>query len=661
MDHRIIFADVLDGLRSLESESINCVATSPPYWGLRDYGAEGQIGLEATPEAYVARLVEVFAEVRRVLREDGTLWLNLGDSFTGNASPGGEATRTCSGRPNARDPIPTTKRGPGLKPKDLCGIPWRVAFALQADGWWLRNAIVWAKRNPMPNSVTDRFSSTYEHVFLLTKAARYWFDLDAVREEHARVWDERNCSPANAWATGEKAGKVLGREVMPNSGIVDALPNPLGKNPGNCWSFPEEVHDLLTLAVETHAQVLGPKQFGDLAAFVGRVVDQLIDTSARVQSDGAGADAAVTNEAVADAVEQFLRTKPLQPNLVVFRGTPYATVTIEQSPDAISVEFGRNRWVCSRERLTGQNVERGEVVRHAFAVNGEGFDALLVLVNWVRGLPLPSGVLDQLRILRRQAYGHLLAAAPPTHNGTISNQEAEEIRHLRTGAAEVFLIESVLAVAIHLQGVSVATPSGVVCGTEAATGTALGASRNGACFHAPIIPLPIGQVNTTGDVWRIATKPTPYAHFATWPPDLVERMILAGCPPKVCAKCGEPWTIAGDTKWVTEGFGYVTACYCGTEHLIPQEELDADPTLLDDFEIEPPPPVPGVVLDPFAGSGTTTQVARKLGRRSIGIELNPAYEAVMRERLDLPTGGSLFADEDLGVEFVTLDVAEVTI
>jgi len=172
--------NVLDILPTLEAGSVNCVVTSPPYWGLRDYGVDGQLGLEPTPDLYVANMVAVFREVRRVLCDDGTLWLNLGDSYVSTsagyaAPPGVNALVTKDHQ--RRSPQP-----PGLKPKDLVGIPWRVAFALQADGWYLRSDIIWSKPNPMPESVTDRPTKAHEYVFLLTKSARYWYDAEAVAE-----------------------------------------------------------------------------------------------------------------------------------------------------------------------------------------------------------------------------------------------------------------------------------------------------------------------------------------------------------------------------------------------------------------------------------------------------------------------------------------------
>ena len=191
---RIIPGDCIAGLRTLPDASVHCCVTSPPYWGLRDYGHDGQIGLESTPEAYVARMVEVFREVRRVLRDDGTCWLNLGDSYA--AARGGTpmSAETLAGGVSGRGDL-VAKRGRksgytphrdpaahGLKHKDLVGIPWRVAFALQADGWWLRQDIIWHKPNPMPESVRDRCTKSHEYVFLLTKSERYFYDAEAVSE-----------------------------------------------------------------------------------------------------------------------------------------------------------------------------------------------------------------------------------------------------------------------------------------------------------------------------------------------------------------------------------------------------------------------------------------------------------------------------------------------
>jgi len=256
--------DALEILRQLPDATVNCCITSPPYWSLRDYGTatwdggdtecdhlqprkggegpaspingggsdrdtsvglqqfhgtcrkcgarrvDAQIGLERTPEEYVARLVDVFSEVNRVLRDDGTLWLNLGDSFAGGGNNRG-------GNPSEKSPKQKSNRGgygqiatpipESLKPKDLCGIPWRTAFALQEDGWWLRSDIIWAKPAPMPESVTDRPTKAHEYMFLLAKSKRYWYDAAAIREPFA---DDRMGNP--------NGGGQYARELYPVRG-----------------------------------------------------------------------------------------------------------------------------------------------------------------------------------------------------------------------------------------------------------------------------------------------------------------------------------------------------------------------------------------------------------------------------------------------------------
>ena len=215
--------DALTILSSLPDASVNCAVTSPPYFGLRDYGVEGQLGLEASPAEYVENLRALFAQVRRVLADDGTLWLNLGDSYSSRLS--GNAPT------NTRNKSGHTARSTQGVPKNLLGIPWRVAFALQDEGWILRNAIVWNKTNAMPESVTDRLSTRYEMFFMFSKSARYWFDLDPIREAHlsvvARAPDgtDRGGYDGNDDSKGTRAG-------------VERYGHLLGKNPGDVWSIP---------------------------------------------------------------------------------------------------------------------------------------------------------------------------------------------------------------------------------------------------------------------------------------------------------------------------------------------------------------------------------------------------------------------------------------
>lgn len=366
----VVCADALDWLRTLPDESVNCIITSPPYYGLRDYGDDGQLGLEDTPEAYVARLVAIFAEARRVLREDGTCWLNLGDSYagsgrgpTGNSGIGNQEKRQGFHSPPVTIPD-------GLKPKDLIGIPWRVAFVLQADGWWLRSDIIWAKPNPMPESVRDRPTKAHEYVFLLTRAARYWYDAEAVSEQ----------SSDNSHGGGQ-----------------------------------------------AH-------------------------------------------------VERYMQ------------------------------QSGRN----------------------------DGSRAM-----------------------------------------------------------------------------------GIVTAT-----------RN------------------RRSVWTVATEPTPFAHFATFPQKLIEPMVLAGCPARVCATCGAPWERvverSADKVNLREGqqqqrrangaqTGGTERVTLGVTEHVKRETIGFRPSCTCDADTRP-----GIVLDPFMGSGTTALVARRLGRHFLGCDVNAEYVALANERLAVP-------------------------
>jgi site-specific DNA-methyltransferase (cytosine-N4-specific) len=221
---------------------VDCCVTSPPYYGLRDYGEPGQYGLESSPAAYVETMRAVFAEVRRVLADDGVCWINLGDSYTGGgggnygtgksvASQGGQQITNIRNRPD----VP---QNGGLPAKNLLGMPWRVGFALQDDGWILRNAIVWDKPNAMPESVTDRLSTTYETVFLLAKNRRYWFDVDAIREPYAEATAGRYAAgyKTKPKTLGAQLGGGTSMQTMFNGDQFDT--NPQGRNPGDVWTIP---------------------------------------------------------------------------------------------------------------------------------------------------------------------------------------------------------------------------------------------------------------------------------------------------------------------------------------------------------------------------------------------------------------------------------------
>jgi DNA modification methylase len=285
---RLYLGDARQVLAAMPEASVDCIVTSPPFWSLRDYGtgrwhagdpgcphpgsarvdgarcptcgavwADPQYGLEPTVEAYVARLVAVFEQARRVLAPTGTLWLNVGDSYSGGAR---RAYDTGHGITATRR-LPGTRNASPLPPKNLIGVPWRVAFALQASGWWLRNAVIWAKTNPMPESIGDRLSTTYELLFLLTRSRTYYFDLDPIRvplkypdaADGTRVFGgARKASVGGIEATARRRGARYGTPgkytaqdigVQPGAGRGNLRPvghahtaaHPKGRNPGDVW------------------------------------------------------------------------------------------------------------------------------------------------------------------------------------------------------------------------------------------------------------------------------------------------------------------------------------------------------------------------------------------------------------------------------------------
>ena len=291
----IICGDALTELRKLPDESVHGCVTSPPYWGLRDYGTakweggdpecdhkdarlrsrfergfkdgdkqatnigsigterrwadtcpscgahriDSQLGLERTPEEYVTKLVEVFREVKRVLRKDATLWLNLGDSYAQTRAGGNDGVPLEWQRPSRANKSRVPKTFPGLKAKDLVGIPWRVAFALQADGWWLRSDIIWAKPNPMPESVTDRPTRSHEYIFLMSKNAKYYFDQEAVKEKSIGIWNSAEDWASRQNLTAPELAKGADRKLQRTRGFGTHHPDEdkSGRNIRSVWTI----------------------------------------------------------------------------------------------------------------------------------------------------------------------------------------------------------------------------------------------------------------------------------------------------------------------------------------------------------------------------------------------------------------------------------------
>lgn len=375
-------SDALAFAKSLPDNSVNCVVTSPPYWGLRNYDCEGQYGLEPTLKEFIETLVILFREIRRVLRPDGVAWVNMGDSYASSVNGRSAAdTKALSDDDRTFRDKPFSTVGNGLKPKDLCGQPWRLAFALQDDGWYLRQDIIWAKTNPMPESVQDRCTKSHEYVFLLTKSERYWFDSESIRED---------CVDGDTrYPNGSKGSK----------------------------------------------------------------------------SDNKGL------------------------------------------------------------RMTG---------------------------------------------------------------GDFSKRYADE--QLNHGGES------------HRQ--------------------------------------PYSQRNKRS-VWTVSTEPTKEAHFATFPRKLIEPMILAGCPERVCSKCGAPWVREVEKEFESGQIGTRNSGPKGLDDSSRWGDYPRGYTSTSDLGLYPlcdcnSETRPGICYDPFMGSGTTALVARSLGRDYIGSELSPDYIAIAEERLRMP-------------------------
>ncbi|MFJ4735229.1 DNA-methyltransferase [Streptomyces sp. NPDC088770] len=241
----LLLGDALGVLRTLPVGSVDCIVTSPPYYGLRDYGTEGQYGLEATPAEYVETMHTLFAEARRVLADDGTLWLNLGDSYA--YPPGSTHKQGQTGQRRDCTFTAETIRGTTALPtKNLIGIPWRTAFALQDDGWILRNEVIWYKHNAMPESVTDRLSSRHEHLFLFTKQQRYWFDLDAIREPHTMRPQRRPSGHKERQRLGVLPAQTHSTSQRDEPGVDG---HPLGRNPGDVWDITTKPYPAAHFAV----------------------------------------------------------------------------------------------------------------------------------------------------------------------------------------------------------------------------------------------------------------------------------------------------------------------------------------------------------------------------------------------------------------------------
>jgi DNA modification methylase len=547
MSVRIVIGDCRDKLKELPGQSVHCCVSSPPYFGLRDYGTaswdggddscdhkrqssvsrassglggssetqggayaygvecgkcgatriDRQMGLEPTPDEYVAGMVEVFREVRRVLRDDGTLWLNIGDSYAGGGNYRGvssEETLSAKQRSNggARgvSQLLGAKNTPGCKPKDLIGIPWLLAFALRADGWYLRQDIIWSKPNPMPESVRDRCTKAHEQIFLLSKSPRYYFDADAISERVAEAGVVERTNGANKVAA---FGNDFGLEVAP----------PIG---------------------------------------------------ARSTPTGGAGDARLIFKTSVRLASAILDVAQPQDNFSLL---------------SLDAQIGKQR----AEEIAGSLVSDHPIIRWAAPQAARFADGDIPAEQFLHELhrlwiALPNG--DKLKEAWRFAFLHI-GLVNRDGDGAIGINDAGDVSEIG-----LFHAEKHTPLSVPLPKKTKKTWA-----ERKAAGEPMRYGLDSAAAHG------VGGFGSDGtrnkrSVWEVATQPFSEAHFATFPPALIEPCILAGCP---------------------KG---------------------------------------GTVLDPFGGAGTTGLVADRLGRNAILIELNPSYAEIAERRLN--ADGGMFAE-----------------
>lgn len=624
----------------LGDETVQCVVTSPPFWGLRDYGLPpsvwggeehehewgewqedhdereakqhgksrttdrfygeesrrfdgnhqkhtagsfcpcgawlGVLGLEPTPELYIKHMVEIFREIRRVLRKDGTVWMNLGDSYAagkqgrddyGDSSSNLNNAKAGSGKTGVRHSTPTKQRKPpeGLKPKDLCGIPWRVALALQADGWWLRSDIIWDKPNPMPESVTDRPTRSHEYVFLLTKAASYYYDADAVREVSGNEFDPEEYAALKQEKTWKSGGLARGNT---NPGFTSNRSHPAGRNLRSVWHIPTQPFSEWGETVHWE-RVSGDVSDDDIWSITSPDCSRhegLFDLAAKCLCDEHGEIYLIRN--FGTYVDLFLK----RPNDYAQFGTLLSYLTVRRNSD----------WPDPENFLSA---------------------------------------IDHNSEIRKRALSLMTSSSCIFCGGKVSG----------TGGKLKSLWRDDSAVHRLLNNTSL---DGLACHPWVRN-----ISDNG--DNVSCCLLYKRQVQNT-------------SHFATFPQALVEPCIKAGTSEKgCCAECGSPWERVVEKRptgklqkmgdgWATHDGGH------GSIHQEGREAGEGGRAVMESTTLGWQPtckheggPGPCLVLDPFAGSGTVGVVCIKLNRSFVGVELKPDYCEMANKRVF--NSGSLLA------------------
>ena len=690
MTYQLLQGDSREVLRTLPEKSVHTIVTSPPYFGLRDYGVDGQIGLEATPSAYVAELVAVFRECWRVLRDDGTLWLNLGDSYAGYwgdkkaREAGHRSSADTNGwtngfNMNARPSFHDAFDGTGIKPKDLIGIPWRVAFALQADGWYVRSDIIWHK---------CLSGGTWIYV-KSQKGVMPMMIKDMVRLSNVQLWDGEKWVKVVSWSKNERAGKEI--ELVLRSGerisctpehrfptanglkeakdldIGDKLQSTVFPDEGKTPAYLTD--DALWLV---GLYIAEGSRSQDCIQIAGHIKEE--ERWERVQRlcahygarctrsiTGNKMDIRVYGKVISAIIDQHVSGSNAKDKGLTTACWQYDNATLnfilhgylsgdghfDSQNNRYRLGFTRNynlerdlRLICAR---LGYSITLNMSTVAYNGVQSPTFRGEIRMIKSDHWNAKDRNEIVEIRNARcRYTYDiavdsepHLFALASGilTHN---SNPMPESVTDRPTKAHEyIFLLTKSQRYYYDADAIAEKGGAGKPCGKKN------DASRND--LDRTGIVRGDGLTRNRRSVWTVATQPYAGAHFATFPPALIEPCILAGTSEHgVCANCGAPWERVVEKEWVkhpnglgngtitkdlqTHRRGTTSAFATGGSNV--SQTLGFAPTCTCNAGI-----VPATVLDPFNGSGTTGAVACAHGRAYIGIDLNADYIALAHDRI----------------------------
>ena len=613
--------DCRETLATLPAGSVQCVVTSPPYFGLRKYSDDPrEIGQEATPALYVAALVEVFAQLWRVLRDDGTVWLNLGDSYAANGTPGAsnlaELGKRYSGGGHKRDEVQKPKKSvpSGLKEKDLIGIPWRVAFALQDAGWYLRSDIIWAKPNCMPESVRDRPTRAHEYVFLLTKSARYFYDADAIREAHKPESIKRSQYALNIGQGGDAA--TLGKRS--GNWKPEQINHSAGRNRRTVWSIATQPFS-------------GTKVAADYVGADGKPYKA--SSSCPIHWHLAKKQNGQTPQYDEQPDQTLIRNADIQSNLAPELAAEHHANSLRATDDQADHSEDESQAYNSQPQTIESNHDHKTSDLHPLEdiAHAQTHDHTKNSCNQCVHQPDRTYCSCRASLAVASEHStevHKTGRAPESDQPcTPSDQMTDDTRHTPV------LPDSV-------------APNQNTFSSKSAAGSAPDDlfSQMGIDIadseKSPLFSPKVLRRNGSTKHYTCTCTECQTDHYATMPEALIEPCILAGSSAQACEHCGAAWVrqseptghinkrepahVPGNTATTVDSTGWAPTSR-STNTFAPACACENNTGS-----------AASVVLDPFAGSGTVSRVAMRLQRNAIGCELNPDY---ISEHIEKRTDG----------------------